>query len=119
MGNRSDVAISMYTKDYNSMIQKAKTLNNQDIYNFIKDSEKYIARNGEVTIIEWWDVKWDQGFEEVYWVENFVKNIDCVFVENDEGDDSREEVYGEGYELSEYACVVKKIEINGVRQPNY
>ena len=75
MGYHSDVAIAMYTKDYNTMVSKAKALENQDIYDFIKSSEIYLAKEGKITILEWWDVKWFKTFNGIDWIESFIKKI--------------------------------------------
>lgn len=117
MGYRSEVAITMDTKNYNVMIRRAKALKNKHIYNLIDYADIYTMDNGKVTTLYWSYVKWYQDCKEVQWIENFIKKIDSTFVRIGEDRDDNEELYynnGDGF--FEFAYYNRSIEIEGIKQ---
>ena len=117
MGYRSEVAITMDTKNYNVMIRRAKALKNKHIYNLIDYADIYTMDNGKVTTLYWGYVKWYQDYKEVQWIENFIKKIDATFVRIGEDRDDNEELYynnGDGF--FEYTYYRRSIEIEGIKQ---
>lgn len=118
MGYRSDVGIALYTKDFNTMIKRAKELKkNKEPYELIKNADKYSADNRKITILYFSDVKWYTDFKEVQWIENFIKKIQSVFIRiGEELDDNEETVYNEGYDLLEYCFLTRIVDIAGEKQ---
>ena len=118
MGYRSEVGIALYTKDYKAMLRRAKELKrNKEPYKLIKCANKYIADEGKVTILYFSDVKWYTDFKEVQWVENFIAKVPSAFIRTGEDlDDNVEDTYNEGYDLLEYCCLTRVIDISGDRQ---
>lgn len=123
MGYRSDVGIAMYTKDYNTMIRRAKALKNQDILMFINSADLYKGTTyeekpnaGEITILRWNCVKWYKEFKDVKWIENFIIKIDsAIVVVGEDLDDNREMYYGEGWNFMNYMYINRSIELTGVK----
>ena len=118
MGYRSEVGIALYTKDYKTMIKRAKELKkNKEPYELIKNADKYNADNRKITILYFSDVKWYTDFKEVQWIENFIKKVQSVFIRiGEELDDNEETVYNEGYGLLEYCFLTRMVDISGDRQ---
>ena len=118
MGYRSEVGIALYTKDYKTMIKRAKELKkNKEPYELIKNADKYNADNRKITILYFSDVKWYTDFKEVQWIENFIKKVQSVFIRiGEELDDNEETVYNEGYNLLEYCFLTRMVDISGDRQ---
>lgn len=115
MGYRSEVGIALYTKDYKTMIKRAKELKkNKEPYELIKNADKYSADNRKITILYFSDVKWYIDFKEVQWIENFIKKVQSVFIRiGEELDDNEETVYNEGYDLLEYCFLTRMVDISG------
>lgn len=117
MGYRSEVAITMDTKNYNVMIRRAKALKNKHIYNLIDYADIYTMDNGKVTTLYWSYVKWYQDCKEVQWIENFIKKIDSTFVRiGEDRDDNEELYYNNGDSFFEFAYYNRSIEIEGIKQ---
>ena len=115
MGYRSEVGIALYTKDYKTMIKRAKELKkNKEPYELIKNADKYSADNGKITILYFSDVTWYADFKEVQWIENFIKKVQSVFIRvGEELDDNEETVYNEGYDLLEDCFLTRMVDISG------
>lgn len=118
MGYRSEVGIALYTKDYKTMIKRAKELKkNKEPYELIKNADKYNADNRKITILYFSDVKWYTDFKEVQWIEHFIKKVQSVFIRiGEELDDNEETVYNEGYDLLGYCFLTRIVDISGDRQ---
>lgn len=117
MGYRSDVAITMRTKDYNTMLRRAKALKDTSVCALIDAADIFKADNNTVTILNWTSVKWYDSFDSVKWIQKFIQKIDATFVYiGEDPDDNEEEYYNEGYELLEYAYYTRNIEIHGEKQ---
>ena len=118
MGDRSEVGIAIYTKDYKTMIKRAKELKkNKGPYELIKNADKYNADNRKITILYFSDVKWYTDFKEVQWIEHFIKKVQSVFIRiGEELDDNEETVYNEGYDLLGYCFLTRMVDISGDRQ---
>ena len=118
MGYRSEVGIALYTKDYKTMIKRAKELKkNKGPYELIKNADKYNADNRKITILYFSDVKWYTDFKEVQWIEHFIKKVQSVFIRiGEELDDNEETVYNEGYDLLGYCFLTRMVDISGDRQ---
>lgn len=119
MGYRSDVGIAMYTKDYNTMMRRAKALKNQDIYNFIDSADKYMSKeDAKITILTWDCVKWYSTFKEVSWIGNFIEKIPSAFIRVGEDlEDNEEQIFEDAYKLFDYIYLNRSIEVtNSIRQ---
>lgn len=118
MGYRSEVGIALYTKDYKTMIKRAKELKkNKEPYELIKNADKYSADNRKITILYFSDVRWYTDFKEVQWIENFIKKVQSVFIRiGEELDDNEETVYNEGYDLLGYCFLTRMVDISGDKQ---
>ena len=118
MGYRSEVGIALYTKDYKTMIKRAKELKkNKEPYELIKNADKYSADNRKITILYFSDVRWYTDFKEVQWIENFIKKVQSVFIRiGEELDDNEETVYNEGDDLLGYCFLTRMVDISGDKQ---
>ena len=118
MGYRSEVGIALYTKDYKTMIKRAKELKkNKEPYELIKNADKYSADNRKITILYFSYVRWYTDFKEVQWIENFIKKVQSVFIRiGEELDDNEETVYNEGYDLLGYCFLTRMVDISGDKQ---
>jgi len=126
MGYRSEVAIAIHTKNYNTMIRRAANLKDPNIYEFIASADRYVIndvyktniKKSKVTILTWDWVKWYPEFKEVAWVENFIKKIDAVFIRlGEDMDDNEQRCYGDDYELQDYIYIDRRIGIvEGVKK---
>ena len=100
MGYRSDISIAMRKKDLDQMITKAKKhQDNSILYNFIKEgisSAPECPEEGYVFLFWNW-VKWYDEYEEVIFIEKFLRNIPdrhYDFVRIGEDTNDNEEYYG-------------------------
>lgn len=117
MGYRSDVGIALYTKDFKTMVKRAKALKNKSIYELIDYANKYTANEGKVTILYFSDVKWYNEYKDVGWIENFIDKVDAVLVRTGEDmDDNEETCFNEGCELFEYCRLTRMVDISGDKQ---
>lgn len=116
MGYRSDVGIALYTKDFNTMIKRAKALKDKSTYELIEYADKYIADARKVTILYFSDIKWYREFKDVSWIENFIKKVPAAFIRIGEDLEDNEEItYNEGYDLFSYCSLTRMIDIAGDR----
>ena len=114
MGYYSEIGIALYTKDYKTMVKRAKALKKQDTYKLINYADKYIADEGKVTILYFANIKWYSNFEDVRWIETFIQKVDAAFVRTGEDtNDNEEDYYNDGYELLSYCYLTRKVEIDG------
>ena len=112
MGYRSDVGIALYTKDFKTMVKRAKALKNQDPYKLLNYANKYLADSGKVTILHFIDVKWYNEYKDVGWIENFIDKVNAVLVRTGENMNDNEEIcFNEGCELFEYCYLERSIGI--------
>ena len=112
MGYRSDVGIGMYTKDYNTMIKRAKALKDNSVYDLINYADRYTADKNKVTILHFTDIRWHTDYKSVQWIENFIQKIDSVLVRVGENlADNEETCFNEGCELFEYCYLERSIGI--------
>lgn len=118
MGYRSEVAIAIHTKNYNTMIRRATNLKDPNIYEFIDSADRYVINDRKVTVLAWDWVKWYPEFKEVAWIENFIKKIDAVFIRiGEDMDDNEQRCYGDDYELQDYIYIDRRIGIvEGIKQ---
>lgn len=71
MGYRSEVTLTMYEKDFQEMIQKAKSESPDVALPFITKWARLYKNDSIITLF--WDwVKWYEGFEDVGFVEDFM-----------------------------------------------
>lgn len=79
MGYYSEVAFATRQKTYMKMLKEAK--HNEKILNFITNRGTYVSRIGEgddaVVILEWFSVKWYDDFDEVKFIEEWMRRGDC------------------------------------------
>ena len=115
MGYRSDVAIALYKKDYDKLINRVKMNKNQDLHNLINNASLFESKGGNVKILTWDWTKWYNEFEEIQWIENFINNCNSAFVRiGEDFEDIEEQGFGEfGYDLMEYAYCSRNLEIDG------
>lgn len=72
MGYRSDVSITMYQEDFDAMVQRASS-ENEEALSLIKYATLFQdAKNKTVTMF-WNCVKWYDNFEDVGFIESFIK----------------------------------------------
>jgi len=124
MGYRSDVAIAMYAKDYNTMVRRAQALKNKEIYKFIYNADLYGVieydkgfNAAKVRILKWDCTKWYSDYKEIQWIENFIQKIDsAIVVVGEELDDNKVMSYGEGWKLLNYVYINRSIEIEGIKK---
>ena len=113
MGYRSDVSITMHKKDYRTMVEQAKNLQNEDVFETLQRGTVY-ENNDEVITIKFEWFKWYEEYEDIQWIMNFIQNIDCKFIRiGEENDDIEEITYGDDYALFSYTCVERNIYIDG------
>ena len=95
----SDVAITLFTSDYNRMIEQAKNTGNDAIIDFVVNApvDVHTLNHGEITQIGWSNVQWQDSYEDVGFILNFLsKNVPYHFIrvgEDDEEDDVEEHDY--------------------------
>lgn len=95
----SDVAITLFTSDYNRMIEQAKNTGNDAIIDFVLNApvDIHTLNHGEITQIGWANVQWQDSYEDVGFILNFLsKNVPYHFIrvgEDDEEDDVEEHDY--------------------------
>lgn len=95
----SDVAITLFTSDYNRMIEQAKKTGNDAIIDFVVNApvDVHTLNHGEITQIGWANVQWQDSYEDVGFILNFLsKNVPYHFIrvgEDDEEDDVEEHDY--------------------------
>lgn len=119
MGYRSEVGIALYTKDYNTMVRRAKALKDPDIYGLISYADRYIAEGGKVTILYYSWIKWYPEYKDIAWIEKFIQKVQSAFVRTGEDMADNEEIcHNEGYDLLEYCCLTRIVDINGEKQPD-
>ena len=117
MGYRSEVAITMKTKDYNTMVRRAKALKNQVVYNLINNADIYETEEDKIITLYWGWIKWYSEYYEISWIKKFIRSIDSTFVRlGEDVDDTEEEYYNKGHELQEYAYYTRNIEISGKKK---
>ena len=116
MGYRSEVAITLYTKDYKTMVKRANTLKDKSIYEFIKEADRFIADENNITTLYWDYIKWYNDDKIIKWIEKFIRNVDSTFIRiGEDNDDNEEKYYNKGYDLLEYAYYIRVIEIQGTK----
>lgn len=78
MGYYSEVAFATRQKTYMKMLKEAK--DNENILDFITH-RAYVSRIGDgddaVVILEWFSVKWYDDFDEVMFIEEWMRRGDC------------------------------------------
>lgn len=72
MGYRSDVSITMYQKDFDVMVKRAAS-ENEEALSLIKYATLYKDENNEIVTMFWSCVKWYDNFEDVSFIESFIK----------------------------------------------
>lgn len=106
MGYRSDVKLVMTKKAYDGMVAMAENefgLNSYE-YDFIANNEdKKIAKDNDIVILSWNDVKWYNDFAEVQFIQEYLNvmydaNESYNFIRlGEEIDDiEKEGCYGDG-----------------------
>ena len=95
----SDVAITLFTDDYDRMVEQAKKTGNDAIIDFVTNApaDIHTLNHGEITQIGWANVQWQDSYEDVGFILNFLsKNVPYHFIrvgEDDEEDDVEEHDY--------------------------
>jgi hypothetical protein len=95
----SDVAITLFTRDYNRMVEQARETGNDAIIDFVVNApvDIHTLDHGNITQIGWAQVRWQDWYEDVGFILNFLS--DCVpyhlirVGEDDEEDDVEEHDY--------------------------
>ena len=78
MGYYSDVALSMYKKDYNKMVELNKE--NEDFNDLIRIANKRTYTGDEDVVTLYWEsVKWHTAFPEIGTIEDYLR----ILVEQD------------------------------------
>lgn len=114
MGYRSDVAITLYKKDYEELDKRCKE-SNTALKIFWRNAD--ITQNETVAVIQFTDVKWYDNFEEVKYIMNFLhsNNRSFHFIRiGEDVDDTEEQMYqsdDEFYCISDFMYVNRTIEI--------
>ena len=92
MGYRSEVAITIPNEAFKELVEKAKK-ENSDAYELIKGGSIYQTDKFTTMHFDW--VKWYADYEDVRFIENFMRGVPYIFkrvgedyddIENDEGD---------------------------------
>lgn len=115
MGYRSEVAITMYTKDYNKMINRAQQLKDNSIYQTITSAEKWNTTDKKVTILKFKSIKWYSEYKDIQWIEHFIQKINSYFIRiGEEYQDIETYQYGDDYDLQNYSWISREIALEDV-----
>lgn len=112
MGYRSEVTLTMYEKDFQEMIQKAKSESPDVALPFITKWARLYKNDNIITLF--WDwVKWYEGFEDVGFVEDFMHSgVEYSFRRvGEETGDIDEEYNDDTWLLCEATCVSCSIDL--------
>lgn len=90
----SDVAITLFTSDYDRMVEQAKKTGNDAIIDFVTNTpvDIHTLDHGKITQIGWAYVRWQDWYEDVGFVLNFLsENVPYHLIRIGEDDDDYEE----------------------------
>lgn len=72
MGYRSDVSLTMYQEDFNTMVEKAAS-ESEEALSLIKYSTLYQNSHNKTVTMFWNCVKWYEEFEDVGFIVSFIR----------------------------------------------
>ena len=112
MGYRSDVAIAIENEAFKELLEKAKA-ENDDAFEFIQRASIYRTDKFTTLYFEW--VKWYEDYEDVQFIESFIRKIPHVFKRIGEDYDDIESLEGDVADHDMYDCVqiVRSLDIEG------
>lgn len=74
MGYRSNVAISMYEKDFNKLLEATKT--NAELKRLIEYTDKIIKTYDNIIILRWNSIKWYEEYSDISAFIDFINQVD-------------------------------------------
>lgn len=115
MGYRSDVAITLYKKDFESLVKEAVGKTNYEL-DLIKNATLYENNNADCNIITmvWNCVKWYDGYDDVDFIMSFIRSNDTQyhFIRiGEEAGDVEEESNDEDWILCESTYIERYINV--------
>lgn len=114
MGYRSDVSITMYQEDFDMMVKCAES-ENEVALSFIKDATLYQDVKNKIITMFWNCVKWYEDFEDVGFIESFIKRdgMQYRFIRvGEEMGDIEEEFNDDNWALCDSASAEQYINID-------
>ena len=112
MGYRSEVAIAIENEAFKELLEKAKAENKSDL-ELIQSASIY--RTDKFTTLYFTWMKWYEGYEDVEFVESFIREIPHVFKRIGEDYDDIESLEGDVTDHDMYDCVqiIRSLDIEG------
>lgn len=111
MGYRSVVALALYENDYQEMLRRAISENNESAMSLIRYGTMYKTNN--VITLYWTWVKWYESYDDVSFIMNFIRSgIDYSFKRaGEEPGDVEEEYQDDGWVLGETTNIYSTIDL--------
>ena len=111
MGYRSVVALALYEKDYQDMIKKAISENNESAMSLIRYGTMYKTDN--IVTLYWTWVKWYESYDDVAFIMSFIRSgIDYSFKRaGEEPGDVEEEYEDDNWVLGERTNIYSTIDL--------
>lgn len=110
MGYRSDVSLTITEEDFERLISEVKQSASEIVKWVFNKAKKFISDDCVTLYWEW--LKWDEGFDEIQFFENFYQVLDNYhFIRiGEDVDDNYEDFRGE---YMGFATVVREIVVDG------
>ena len=102
MGYRSEVAIVVENEAFKELLEKAKA-ENKSALELIQSASIY--RTGKFTTLYFESVQWYEDYEDVQFIESFIREIPHVFKRIGEDYDDIESLEGDVTDYDMYDCV--------------
>ena len=112
MGYTSETAITIENEAFREMIVKAKA-ECTEAFEFIKSASIY--RTDKFTTLHFDWVKWYEDYEDVKFIEDFIRDIPYVFRRIGEEWDDIDSHEGEGTDYDMYDCIqtIRRLDLDG------
>lgn len=78
MGYRSDVTITLYKQDFETLVRQASE-NTNGALNLIKYATLYKNEAGDIVTLFWNSVKWYDGYNDVDFIMSFIRSGDVQY----------------------------------------
>lgn len=115
MGYRSVVTLTLHEKDYKDMLVAAKQERDEYVFQFVTKGAT-LYKKGDIITLNWGWVKWYENYNDVGFVENFMRSgIEYNFKRvGEEGGDVEEEHNDPDWVLGDATSIVTDIYMDDV-----